>query len=77
MLRELTVDEKRELIYVGERLKTIGAEIATLSAERDTFAEAPASDEDERRRRIYVAERLVRLGQERDGLLARRESLIA
>lgn len=77
MAHELNVNEKREIIYLGERLKAIIGELAELSAERNAFANVPAENENEKRRRIYIAERLVRLGQERASLLTQRDMLNA
>lgn len=72
MQLELNELRKRQIIYIGERLKEISGEIASLNAERDTFAIGPAKEEKDRRRRIYVAERLVRIRTERSRLLAQR-----
>ncbi|MCA8883424.1 MAG: hypothetical protein KDA50_06720 [Rhodobacteraceae bacterium] len=76
-MSELSNTQKRELIYVSERIKEIAVEKARLEEIRDTL-DAGTKDltESERRQRIYAVERLRRLDDERVEALALRRSYL-
>lgn len=76
MTSSLTTEDKRELIYVGERLQEIANEMARLSDEQDLLSALEDPQENEKRRRIYVVEHHKRLLAERAALLATRETLL-
>lgn len=77
MAMTLTTEDKRDLIYVSERLKEIAREMALLRDERAGLRELEDPDEAQKRRRIYATERVARLLTERETLLARRKALTA
>lgn len=74
-LTKMTESQKREMIYLGERLKEITAENAALIDERGRLNAVTALDEAHRRRKVYIAERQNRLQQERTALLETRKAL--
>lgn len=77
-MTELSNTQKRELIYVSERIKEIAEEKSRLEKLRDTLeGGADNLTESERRQRIYAVERLRRLEVERAEAVALRRSYMS
>ena len=75
--KSLSTDEKRELIYVSERLKALASELATLADERATLEAIESPEEEEKRRRIYLAMHQELLQKERADTLEKHKELSA
>lgn len=68
---------KRRVIYIGERLKEISAEIARLNQDRETIASLDQGyglEEQYKRRHIYIVDRTKELMAEKEALLATKQS---
>lgn len=76
MAKELNGEQKRDLIYVSERIKEIDLEKERLTGVLEGMDQlAEALDEAQKRYRIYATERLRRLDQERRAVLSARKAL--
>lgn len=67
-MSNLTVQRKRELIYISQRFKEIAAELRSIRDEKRDLPKGNALSDLERRRRIYIVERIKRLMEEKDSL---------
>lgn len=60
----MSIDDKRKLIYVSERIKELQAERTRLNATRADLEKTKTVTEEKKRQRIYIAERMPELAEE-------------
>ena len=74
---DLTIDEKRRLIFTEERLKEVNIEMKRLEDARARIDSNPENaHESDKRYRIYVEDRIPQIVDEQNILIMRRKGLL-